>query len=833
MQSAELRENEEETLAALAALNVLDSPPDEEFDALVRCASLVCGVPIALVSLIDASRQWFKANVGLPEVTQLPRESAFCAHAVLADGLLEVPDALLDPRFADNPLVTEEPRIRFYAGAPVSLRSGHRVGTLCVIDRQPRALSDAQREVLNGLALAVARALEGRLATLQARKHLDFLDRSGSLAGVGGWEVDIATQHITWSDETRRIHGVDAHYQPVLSEAINFYAPDARPVIHAAIERAVATGEPWDLELPFIRADGRAIWTRGVGKAEFKDGKPVRLFGAFQDVTDRKTLEFQLSAASAEVRDLYDNAPCGYQSLDAEGRFVHVNATALRWLGVSHDELIGKKSILDFFTAEGRALFQQNFDRFKREGRIEGLEFELVSAQGTVRTVSVTATAVNDAAGNFLMSRTVMFDITERKAAEKSARELVTIFDNTSDFVVQTDRLGKLSYMNPALRRAMGIPADAPVTQLTYSSFNMPQTQRLHEEVIEPALQAGAPVWLGEATICLADRREVSVSKMVIAHRDNAGSIARLSIVLRDISNDVASRLQLARQTAKLVSVTEAIPALVAVVGSEGTYRFVNTAFENWWGLRRENILGRKVGDVIGEQELERRMPWVQRAFAGETVQFVLDYPSRDGATYMDIHYAPLRLESGEVDGFVVVSNDVTHQKQEELRLRQLSQRDPLTGLLNRAGFDAHLDHISNQGSDESLALLYIDLDHFKPINDTHGHPAGDQILKIFAHRLVNLVRPSDAVARLGGDEFAIVLSGAKEHANMRTVADKVLLAAQSPFHVGGLLLQINASVGIAFDAQLGAGWAGLIERADANLLAAKAAGKGRHAGAD
>ena len=833
MPAAGVRENEAETLAALAALNVLDSPPEEEFDALARCASLICGVPIALVSLIDASRQWFKANVGLPEFEQTPRESAFCAHAVLSDELLEVPDALLDPRFSDNPLVTEEPRIRFYASAPVNLRSGHRVGTLCVADRQPRELTEAQREGLNGLAIAVARALEGRLATLQARKHLDFLDRSGSLAGVGCWEVDIATRHITWSDETRRIHGVGPDYQPVLSEAIDFYAPAARPVIQAAVERAVATGEPWDLELPFIRADGRAIWTRGVGKAEFQDGQPVRLFGAFQDVTDRKTLEFQLSATSAELRDLYEHAPCGYQSLDADGRFVHANATALRWFGVSREELLGKKSILDFMTPESQTRFHQNFGRFKAEGRIEGLEFDLVSAQGDVRTVSVSATAVTDAAGQFLMSRTVLFDITERKAAEKSARELATIFDNTSDFVVQTDRRGTLSYMNPALRQAMGIQADASVTQLRYSSFNTPRTQRLHDEVIEPALSAGAPVWLGEATICLADRREVPVSKMVITHRDNAGHIDRLSIVLRDISSDMASRLQAARQTETLVSVTEAIPATVAVVSHDGIYRFVNGAFERWCGMPREDILGRPVAEVLGEQELARRMPWVQKAFAGEAVQFVLDYPARNGTTHLAIHYVPLRPGSGEVDGFVVVSNDITHQKQEELRLRQLSQRDPLTGLLNRAGFEVHLDRAFNNGSGESMALLYIDLDHFKPINDRHGHPAGDQILKLFAQRLVSLVRPSDAVARLGGDEFAIALSGVRERAHMRIVADKVLLAAQAPFHVGDLLLQINASVGIAFDAQPDAGWAHLIERADAHLLAAKAAGKGRHAGAD
>jgi diguanylate cyclase len=165
MQSASPRDNEAESLSALHALKVLDSGPEEEFDALVRCAALICDVPVSLISLIDADRQWFKANIGLDGVTQTPREMAFCAHAVLGDALFEVPDAALDPRFADNPLVVGDEKIRFYAGAPVRLKDGCVIGTLCIIDRQPRELSDLQREALKCLAVAAARALEGRHAS--------------------------------------------------------------------------------------------------------------------------------------------------------------------------------------------------------------------------------------------------------------------------------------------------------------------------------------------------------------------------------------------------------------------------------------------------------------------------------------------------------------------------------------------------------------------------------------------------------------------------------------------------------------------------------------------
>ena len=147
-------------VAALRLLGQLDSAPQAAFDALVKAASLVCDVPISLISLVDAQRQWFKANIGLQEVAQTSRDVAFCDHTIRSDALLEVPDARLDSRFANNPLVTGQPGIRFYAGMPLRLADGHRVGTLCVIDRQARRLSDQQRELLACLGQAASRLLD-------------------------------------------------------------------------------------------------------------------------------------------------------------------------------------------------------------------------------------------------------------------------------------------------------------------------------------------------------------------------------------------------------------------------------------------------------------------------------------------------------------------------------------------------------------------------------------------------------------------------------------------------------------------------------------------------
>lgn len=152
-------------LAALQAQQLLDSLPEQMFDDIVKVASSVCGTPIALISLVDRDRQWFKAKVGL-SASETPRDQAFCAHAILEPGRpLVVPDATQDPRFAENPLVTGSPDIRLYAGAPIVSHSGHALGTVCVIDRQPRQLEPAQIEALEALSRQVSNLIEYRRIT--------------------------------------------------------------------------------------------------------------------------------------------------------------------------------------------------------------------------------------------------------------------------------------------------------------------------------------------------------------------------------------------------------------------------------------------------------------------------------------------------------------------------------------------------------------------------------------------------------------------------------------------------------------------------------------------
>jgi diguanylate cyclase (GGDEF)-like protein len=293
-------DNESLRLETLRALEIVGSPRSMAFDAITQLAADTFACPIAFVSLLDDNQQWFKASCGLG-TPSTPRSVAFCNHTILGTDVFIVENARRDPRFASNPLVTGAPGVRFYAGVPITIE-GHRVGAFCVNDTRPRHFSDADAERLrqfgriveelvsaHGLsvrAAAAARDLADHAQLLWKKNRL--LAQVERIGKIGGWELDIASKQIDWSDEVFHIHELPVGRPPDLETALSFYPSAWRSAVWSTVEKTIETGEPYDFEAEFVTALGRKKWVRAAGECELHDGKPVRLFGMFQDITQEK-----------------------------------------------------------------------------------------------------------------------------------------------------------------------------------------------------------------------------------------------------------------------------------------------------------------------------------------------------------------------------------------------------------------------------------------------------------------------------------------------------------------------------------------------------------------
>jgi PAS domain S-box-containing protein len=324
-------DDEPERLAALHRLNVLDTPSEDELDVIARLAADRFGTATALVSLVDADRQWFKARHGLA-ASETCRSISFCGHTIHQDGVMVVPDATADPRFAGNPLVTGDPHIRFYAGAPLVLASGHRIGTLCVIDPAPRAAFTAhEAEVLQLIAQQVVALLEGRQAR-QERRIAHLIAQTTTDAFVC---ADAHSRIILWNRAAEAMFGWSA--AEALGQSLDLIIPQVhRQGHHAGVARLRARGPSklvgQTVEVPALAKDGRefpielslAMWSEDGSDS----GAPDGFAAIIRDITGRKQAEAERVATEARLARqvaAIEASDDGIALTDAEGRFIFMN----------------------------------------------------------------------------------------------------------------------------------------------------------------------------------------------------------------------------------------------------------------------------------------------------------------------------------------------------------------------------------------------------------------------------------------------------------------------------------------------------------------------------
>jgi PAS domain S-box-containing protein len=461
---AALPANEEARLEALRELEILDTASEPEFDDLALIASQICGTPISMVTLVDRDRQWFKSHVGT-ELQQTPRDVAFCAHAILQPDLLVVPDATEDPRFAQNPLVTADPKIRFYAGAPLRTSDGHAVGTLCVVDRRPRKLTNEQEEALRALSHQVEAQLELRRRLVQGRKEADeaLHDKEVGVKVLVEqmpavlWSVDRDLRFTSFmgaglagiGQRPGQFDGLTLH------DYFGTNEPDFRPI---AAHKKALTGGSMSYEVEW---KGRTFASH-VEPLRHTDGTIKGVIGSALDITHQKKTERELEKSVSLLRATLDSTADGILVLDHDGSIVTYNKKFLEMWRIpeelaassNRDELLA--FVLDQVSDPGgfvqlamRSYARHDAETFEVVDFKDGRIFERVTRPQMLGGRSV---------GKVLSFR----DVTARRRVDQEIEESLSLLratlEATTDGILVVDEDGKMVNFNRKFTEMWRIP---------------------------------------------------------------------------------------------------------------------------------------------------------------------------------------------------------------------------------------------------------------------------------------------------------------------------------------------------------------------------------------
>lgn len=551
----------------------------------------------------------------------------------------------------------------------------------------------------------------------------------------------------------------------------------------------------------------------------------------FDREAERKEAVSALLASEKKYRTLVDNLHEGIWVIDKDAHTTFVNPRMAGMLGFTEEEMIARP-LTAFMDARGLEICQRNLAARRHRDGLEQQDFEFLRKDGARIYASVAATPLHDENSDYVGMLAGVMDITERRKVEETLRQSVAeiedLYNRAPCGYLSLDRDGVFVRINDTALSWLGYTSEEAIGKMKFTDLISVESRRIFEKSFSRLIARG---WLRDLEFEMSRKDGTTFPVLLSATviRDANGNYLKSRATLYDMSE----RKQSEDQLRKLSSVIEQSHSAVLIANVNSEIEYCNPKFYQLTGYAPDEVIGQnprllQSGDTPHQvyQELWKSL------LAGETWRGELLDRKKDGESYWCLQtVTPIKNERGEITHYVSISEDISERKHSEEVIQRLAYFDPLTQLPNRSLFRDRLTQaiLQAQRSGLSFALMYLDLDHFKNINDTLGHVIGDKLLKAVADRIKSQLRASDTIARLGGDEFAVIVFNIRQAQDSGRIAEQLIGAFSEPFVLEGHELFVTPSIGISLYPSDSCEAENLIKAADIAMYRAKERGRSNY----
>ncbi len=661
MKSAPIPFNEKERLKKLHQYEILDTVDEAKFDQVTKTIAKICETKIALISLIDRDRQWFKSRYAL-DVKQTPRDISFCGHAIIGDEIFEIQDAELDERFCDNPLFLNEPNVRFYAGMPLITSDNFRLGTLCVIDSKSKKLNSVQKDALKVMANLVVELFELKVKN----NSLMVLNQQSrdvqSMVKAGAWELDVSTEEAKWSDQIYDIYKIKNGTPTSKIDGLEGFPPRDREKISLFVYKCINEKIPYDDVFEFYDREGSKKWVRSIGRPQIgSTGLVEKIIGTFQDVTAQvekeKELELVLSNVTEGYFDWHLNNDYEYMSPRFWERLGYTSKLdkqpPMKWKKLIHPEdlQIATAKLQLHIKTKGESPYSFDARYLNAKG-----DYVWVRCEGRVIEWSESGDGVR-------MVGTHQY-IHEEKLRTNEALIVKNGIESYA-IVARTDSKGLITYVNDLFCQISGYSREELVGY-DHRKINSGFHSKAFFAGMWKKISSGKS-WRGDLKNRSKNGSYYWVDTTIIPMTSVTGEIEGFISFRYDITKRKNTEEEMRKVSLELNNFFNLALNYLCITNTEGIFKKVNSKWLKL-GYTEEELLSTPFTSFIHPEDLDSTRKELEKLSHGEsTVRFESRYRTKDGS-YIYLEWAT--TPAPETDTLYIAATDVTERiKREKLTI--------------------------------------------------------------------------------------------------------------------------------------------------------------------